>query len=357
MQRNDLKEKGWFNRAGAYFLFDGQFGSAGKGVLASWMAHMFQDDIELVTTNAGPNSGHTFLHEDEVIVTRQLPVAGVVLNKMGYETPTYLNAGSVIDPDVLRKELETHKPARVYVHPNAAVIDERDREQNKHIASTGSGTGPAIARKVSRPGNTRGTIVRYTPLNCPYALFFPPPIHSQDCWRTLVEVPQGYSLGINRMFYPFCTARECTPVQALLDLGWPIQSYRKSIVALRAYPIRTGSLDEGSSGPAYPDQREIEWDEIGREPEISTVTGRERRLFTWSWQQYRDMLRATQPDALFLNFLNYIDDIDKRYDFIGQVKSVYVQTLGRQPDFVLHGHGPTHTDIFYDPDFDKGAEP
>ena len=72
-----MRETGWFAENGVYALFDGQFGSSGKGLLAAAIGQAFKDDIDLVTTNAGPNSGHTAYIDGEKVVLHQLPMAGV----------------------------------------------------------------------------------------------------------------------------------------------------------------------------------------------------------------------------------------------------------------------------------------
>ena len=155
------------------------------------------------------------------------------------------------------------------------------------------------------------------------------------------EIGQGYSLGLLSGLYPHVTTRECTPAQLIADLGVSPRVYRKSIVSLRLRPIRTGNLEAHgkvySSGPGYPDQKEIEWSDIFAEPEISTVTKRQRRIFEWSDIQYKQMLLATQPDALFFNFCNYHVDWP---DQVKQHMNTYQYVLGRRPDFVLTGHGP-----------------
>ena len=63
-------------KKGAHVLVDGQFGSTGKGLLASYLAEKAWDegiDFDIVVTSAGPNSGHTFYHKGEKIVLKMLP--------------------------------------------------------------------------------------------------------------------------------------------------------------------------------------------------------------------------------------------------------------------------------------------
>ena len=338
----------WFDKPGVYSLFDGQYGSSGKGLLAAWLASTYRNEIKIVTTNAGPNSGHTFIWDNNKITLHQLPVSGVVLHNLGRQVPIYLNAGAVIDMDKLTNECLDNKVPfdSVGVNCNAAVIKEEHYGKNQSVASTGQGVGPAMIDKLSR---TMGAVyggqspISFRTHRKPVPYDVP----------VLMEIPQGFSLGLNQNFYPFVTTRECTPAQGLLDAGIPFQGHRKSIAAVRTYPIRTGNLEEHSSGNHYRDQIEINWGDIQRKPEISSTSERERRIFTWSWNQFGDMLRATIPDALFINFLNYLDGREAQQRFINQVVMEYKIVTGREPDFVLGGYGPKMADIRVERRHDK----
>ena len=160
-----------------------------------------------------------------------------------------------------------------------------------------------------------------------------------------VETAQGFSLGINQQFFPFSTSRECTVGQALADAGIPSSRLRKVLMTCRSYPIRVGNTDKGTSGGWYPDQQETTWEELGVEPELTTVTKRVRRVATWSWQQFEDAVRANEPDAIWLGFMDYIKDIDERIRFMTDVARRYTDIMDRTPDFLLCSYGPKPTDI------------
>jgi hypothetical protein len=136
--------RGWFDEPGAYVLVDGQYGSTGKGLLAGWLAEGAGGRITHVTTNAGPNSGHTayfqyqantgdYTGEPERVMTQQIPVASVFLHKMGYRPITLLNGGAVIDSAILLDEFTKYDfdTGEIFVHPNAVVIEEEDRRIDK----------------------------------------------------------------------------------------------------------------------------------------------------------------------------------------------------------------------------------
>jgi hypothetical protein len=61
----------------------------------------------------------------------------------------------------------------------------------------------------------------------------------------------------------------------------------------------------GWSGPCYPDQKELTWEEMGVTPEKTTVTKLTRRIFGFSREQTRQAIQVVMPDEIFLNFANY----------------------------------------------------
>lgn len=372
-----MKFDNYFTEPGAYVLVDGQFGSTGKGLLAAYIATLFRDRIGVVTTNAGPNSGHTaywewdqpemvygghgnvieHTPEPEKVMTQQIPVASVFLEKMGRKPLTYLNAGAIIDDDILSEEI--HKwlyPAacegRVGIHPCAAMIlpGHRDNDQLvlAKVAGTGKGVGPAIQAKIGRETENVAMQTYHHWAAKTGESSEPRPWSNFWNWEhdvVFVETAQGFSLGLNEArFYPHVTSRECTVGQALADARIPAKRLKKVIASLRTFPIRVGNTT-GSSGGYYPDQQEIEWKSIGQEPELTTVTKRKRRLFTWSWVQFEEMLRTNEPDVLFINFVNYLTDPIGRRDFLQKVMSEYHRIMHRAPDAVLLGHGPLVSDI------------
>ena len=103
-------------------------------------------------------------------------------------------------------------------------------------------------------------------------------------------------------------------------------------------------------GPAIGRVRLSGWnraiEKLGQEPERTTVTQRIRRIFTWSEIQYREMLRANKPDAVFLNFVNYLPP-DSIKEFVeSKIVIPYVEEIGRKLDFVLLGSGPYNESVY-----------
>lgn len=358
-----LRSAGWFVSPGAYVLVDGQFGSTGKGLLAGLLAEYGAGRLTHVTTNAGPNSGHTAYYqaqdgEPEKIMTQQIPIASVFLEKIGAPVCTILNGGAIIDPDILSDEVSKYgmtdaaTQTRLLIHPTAAIIIDEDRQADRAIvgkvAGTGKGIGPAIARKTMRLGGP-DAVETYRPMLPGEPRFNEMSWDRMWDWRydvVFVETAQGYSLGLNSArFYPHVTSRECTVMQAIADARIPVDMVRETVVCLRTYPIRVGNSPEGGySGDCYPDQRELTWEEIGVEPEITTVTKRVRRVFSWSRIQFQECMAANRPSTLFLNFANYMKPPELR-GLIETMMEDYRAVIGHDPDLVLLGFGPNTGDI------------
>lgn len=368
---HDHPFRDWFREPGAYVLVDGQFGSTGKGLLAGYITEQVGHRITKVTTNAGPNSGHTayYRHDvpgevppgfylmgpDEVyqkIVTKQIPVSSVFLNKMGYAHDCIINAGAIIDPSILLDEMGRwfNRPlgSRVLIHPSAALINDAAKQSDKvtehKIASTGKGVGPALVQKVMR---TYGKKVLAQQVFPP---FLPTEYKSwDDLWdwtkdRVFVETAQGFSLGINSArFYPCVTSRECTVGQALTDARIPVQMLRKVVCTFRTFPIRVGNT-ESSSGDWYPDQIEVNWAELGVEPELTTVTKRVRRVATFSLTQFGEAIATNRPNVIFFNFCNYMKS-EQLNELISKMEKIYCGIIGSYPESFLLGFGPLSGDI------------
>lgn len=336
--RTLLAARGWFSQSGVYVLVDGQFGSTGKGLVAGMLAETMGDKVGVVMSNAGPNSGHTSYLGEEKIVLRQLPTFGVVAHKLGHQPFMWLDNGAIIDPRVLRDELDRYGVEKyVKVSPVAAIADAEMRLAEtgltKNVGSTGKGTGAALARKVMR--DPLG-IMGHPSVRENFPVGYAPPSR-----MAFIEVSQGFSLGIDAGFFPYCTSRNCNVGQALLDAGVHPEMYRESMMVLRTFPIRVG----GASGPGYPDQQEITWEDLGVEPERTTVTNKVRRVFTWSDIQFRHALAANQSRFLFLNFCNYVGEgaIDQ---FVrDKILKNYAEVMGGTPTLLLLGFGPTSEDV------------
>jgi adenylosuccinate synthase len=144
----------------------------------------------------------------------------------------------------------------------------------------------------------------------------------QQGGTALHEGSQGFSLDINHgSHYPECTSRSTTAIQNIADMGIAHSLIGDIYLVIRPYPIRVGNVIEngqtiGYSGDCYSDHKEISWEEVAKEAgappeemqkELTTVTKRLRRVFTFSKEQLIEAVEINGATKIALNFANYID--------------------------------------------------
>lgn len=306
----------------AYLIMDGQWGSTGKGLIAGYLATRIHRP-DGVICNFGPNAGHTVVFPNkDMVMTQQLPTAIISPSV----SRIFIGPGAIINPIIFMAEVHKYRKyldnKHIFIHPRAAVIQlkhlTQESESLKRISSTQKGVGAAITSKIMREedaiiGNYEGPdgIQRFVKSVEIYE-------HQLDKVKKLqIESAQGFELGLNTgSSYPYCTSRDVIPYQIFADCGLPYTvPIHDIVVSLRTYPIRVGHQYEangvkvGDSGPVYPDQEELQWSDISLapKPETTTVTGKVRRVFTFSLQGYKRMLKFLSPSNIFLNFVNYLD--------------------------------------------------
>jgi adenylosuccinate synthase len=335
------------NGDGAFILVDGQFGSTGKGLLASYLAR-WAHKISIVVTSGGSNSGHTFYTHDtsEKVVLKHLPTLAVAAKYRDIDIPVYLSPGAIVDPDILNQEVEWFG-IPVMLAATATVISHIDKDSESSgtiaaVAGTRQGVGAALVRKIQRDPNAivRDSGVAWHP--------FIRVVHEIPDWRQFkrpfLEVSQGFSLGYHSQFYPKVTSRECTAAQGMADARIPPHMVNQVLMVIRTFPIRVGNHEGFSSGDWYPDQKEVSFSEIGQPEELTTVTKRVRRIATFSGKQYEEALLANRPAVVLVNFMNYISDRATRVKFAQGLRHEARRILGREPKF-LYGYGPRISDI------------
>lgn len=308
---------------GINVLFDGQWGSTGKGKLSAFLA--YYSDCVWNTADFQPNAGHTVVIDGGEYVTKSIP-SGYV----NRSTKLFLTAAATINPEVFLKEVEMLDPVfgirkRLWIHPHAGVVFPEDIEEERQsmggIASTMTGGGAALRRKVARKAKLAKDVPELQPYvkDCTFYILK----DARRGARVLSETAQGFDLSLNHGWqYPYTTSRDVTPASTLNNLGAPPQLLARTWASMRTMPIRVGHFYDpktgekiGDSGPFYPDQEELSWDEVhgiaGTTKdltELTTVTKRVRRIFTWSQCQFNRMLQICQPTDIFMNFVNYLDD-------------------------------------------------
>lgn len=264
----------------ATIVVGGQYGSEGKGKVVALLAS--RSTSPWIVRCGGPNSGHTVTIHGKDVILRQVPSSAEPRNAM-----LCLAAGCAIDQAVLLSELDLLgiERQRIIVDPRAVIVTEEDRESERlgltHIASTCSGTGAALARRMSRrsevllAGDSEELQAR-----CRLETVAPLLHHALDDGKdVIVEGTQGFSLSLlHGPDYPFVTSRDTTASGFATEVGLSPRVISNIIMVVRTFPIRVG-------GPSGPFAGETSWDEIARMsgapavfPEYTSVTKRLRRV-------------------------------------------------------------------------------
>ena len=318
-------------------VVDMQYGSTGKGLIAGYLAEV--NGYDTVINANMPNAGHTYINADGRKWIHKVLPNGIVSPNL---KRVMIGPGSVFCPMRLMEEIEGSadllKDVEILIHPNAVPLTykfiENDQDVAWRVGGTGQGSGAALQAKVNRTAAIAfGSNDWYTHLVCTHEEWRDALVASE---RILAEGAQGFSLSVSERFYPYCTSRDCTPARFLADMAVPVQMLNEVIGTVRTFPIRSG----GNTGPCYPDQMEIDWDLIGVQAELATVTKKQRRLFTFSNTQIADAMFGIMPSKIFLNFCNYYgrgnDELVELINFLNSEAKKYngrVEYLGFGPKF------------------------
>jgi adenylosuccinate synthase len=354
-----MLKRRWFVQGKVSAIVGGQFGSEAKGLAAAYMTYheaMHDPSGDYVfITNAGAQAGHTTIRIDgSKYICYHLPTGFVEVQKMGGSACAYVNAGAVIDTDLMRQEIEDTgvDPSQIRVNAFAAVISDRDKDREKtggpnRIASTGKGIGSALSRKIMRGADS--SIARHFKeefMNMGVMVTDSPvaPLSKNSYYG--LEIPQGTSLSINNSgMYPYTTSRDCWISSGLNDAGIHPHYLNQVCMVVRTFPIRVGNTtnEDGtvnSSGPFYEGSEELKWSYFGPhvEPERTTVTKRIRRIATWSNFQYERSCTLNRPDIVFLSFVNYLNTPDELITLMTNMENIH-RRLSLSP-YTIYSWGP-----------------
>jgi len=291
-------------------ILGGQYGSEGKGSVASWMAVVTQYDATIRT--GGTNAGHTFipLLKKEPVKMRQLPCTWDMCQMM------IVPSGAVIDIELFLKEVNLihdfypEGEHVICVSPYATVVTEEDRKEesmvglSNRIGSTGEGIGAARASRLMRETPIAGDFAALGPWikNWGKAKL----IISNPNSRILIESSQGFALSLHYKHYPKCTSGDLMPYQILqdADIPWGLHQTHVHMVC-RTFPIRVA----GASGYLY---EETSWVDLRKQlgnhipEERTTVTNKVRRVGMFDFKLMRDALEACCPTRVILTFADYL---------------------------------------------------
>jgi adenylosuccinate synthase len=339
-------------------VMDFQYGSTGKGLIAGYLAK--RENYDTVVCSFATNAGHTYIDKEREmhVMTQQLPTGAVSSDTV---KNILIGPGALIHHDTLLNEIaQNHgrlKDKRIMIHPQAAVVENYHAKQEvdwgmTKIGSTTKGCGAAAIERIQRhPDGPNIAKERFwlEPLG-KYVV-------SEDDYRAaleqaenvLIEGAQGFSLSMYHGQYPYTTSRDVTPWQIAADCGLPYRwaSYVKVVGACRTFPIRVNNRD-GSSGPCYPDQVELDWDGFpGVAPELTTVTKLKRRIFSFSRKQMEEAMfhcGGYWDTRVFLNFVNYLQD-PADFDTVLRLIEEGGKGYFNPPKVQWFGYGPDDSNV------------
>jgi len=342
-----------------------QWGDEGKGKITDLLSG--SADM-VVRYQGGVNAGHTIVVQGQTFKLHLIP-SGILYPN----TECVIGCGTVIDPQVLIKELEQLEQLNIstanllisqtahVTMPYHRMIDKASEEVrgNHKIGTTGRGIGPTYADKSERTGirmldlmdtdglreqlertiNYKNTILE--------KLYNLPPLNPQDVIEEylsyaerlrpfvvdtalkiydavlrrrniLFEGAQGTLLDLDHGTYPYVTSSNPVAGGACVGSGLGPTMIDRVIGVSKAYTTRVGE------GP-FPTELD---DEIGellgdRGAEFGTTTGRKRRCGWFDAVIGRYAVRINGMDCMALTKLDVLDELEEikvcvAYDIDGE---------------------------------------
>ena len=298
-----------------WVIVGGQYGSEGKGKVSAFIAR--QENIDICVRCGGPNSGHSFVDENgKNIVLRQLPTGFV-----NPRTRLLIPAGALIDPEVLRQEIESLglPTERVGIDRKCFIIEEKDRENEQdlglreRLSSTLCGVGSAQSRRVLRGEDARlaRDVGRQHSWMNDYLTDVSREVNTalDHKNKVLIEGTQGFGLSLYHSdHYPKTTSRDTTAAGFLAEVGVSPRLVTEIVVVFRTFPIRVAGQQAG------PLKDEISWEQLQRQSryphpieERTSVTHKIRRVGRFEWDYAVAALEMNRPTRIAINGLDYLN--------------------------------------------------
>ncbi len=294
-------------------LIGGEYGSEGKGHVASYLSPEYGYLVRV----GGPNAGHKVFEVPEPYTFHQLP-SGTRCS----EAKLILGPGAVLSVKQVMQEIADCEIGtdRLFIDPQALVIDDADVATETalvaQIGSTGQGVGAATARKVLR--TLAEPPVKLAAQAAEFAPFIRPTLDVlEDAFsrgeRILLEGTQGTGLSLHHGTYPHVTSRETSGSGCLAEAGIAPTRVRRTIMVMRTYPIRVQSPAGSTSGHM---ETELDWETISQRSgvpieeltvtELTSTTKKKRRVAEFDWTLLRKAASLNGPTDIAITFADYI---------------------------------------------------
>lgn len=255
----------------------GQFGSEAKGAIAAYLC--VRDNVDFACRTGATNAGHTVVYTDAAGVAHRCAMQSLPVGWVNPHTRLILGAGTLIDLDILEREIDQVSSLtgedvldrlfidhRAYIHVKSA--GERSTASGRHhaIGATGKGCSEALMDRIRLRGLLDLTIGRCAgrgeiPIRLIPRLFDTERLlnqHYDDGDLIQLEGTQGQLLDLYLGPYPYTTHKQTGPAQWMLECGLSPALPTNIVMVVRTFPIRVA----GNSGPL---PNEISWSELTRE--------------------------------------------------------------------------------------------
>lgn len=314
-----------------------QYGSEGKGAITTYLSPL----ASLGVRTGASNAGHTIYFRGQKFVMRQIP--SVWVNPLA---KLIIGRGAIISLDVLFGEIEyisrfAKIDNRLYIDPQAHVVtpeqiaNEKKTDLAKRIGSTsaiaGEGIGIALADKVLRKSSC--LLAREVAMLKPYLSDTVDMINSylDDDEFVILEGTQGFNLSLEHGSFPYVTSRDTTATAIAASAGVSTHLFETEVIGVtRTYPIRVA----GQSGPSDKDSCEITWQKLTKLAgakklivEKTSVTGKVRRVATFSEKEFKKACQVNRPKELALTFADYLDWTMREKEKISPVVEKFMERL------------------------------
>lgn len=304
-------------------LIGGQYGSEGKGNIVAYLAR----EYDVMVRVGGPNAGHTVASAAGTFTYHHLPSGS-----RDVTARLLLGPGMTIYLPGLLTEIGECGigPDRLFIDPQATIIEQADRDaEQEHlvstIASTGSGSGAAAARRILSRGKATFRLAKDVEELRPY-VGAPGNYHGstsdrlEEAYRSgqsiLLEGTQGSGLSIFHGDYPYVTSRDTNVAGCLAEAGISPSRVRKILMVIRPMPIRVGDPDGNEGHTSGLLKHPTTFDAIaqfaGLEAEAlnaaekTSTTHRKRKVGWFEWDQFRKACALNAPTDIVLTFADYL---------------------------------------------------
>lgn len=331
-------------------LIGGQYGSEGKGNIVAYLAR----EYDVMVRVGGPNAGHTVASSAGPYTYHHLPSGS-----RDVTARLLLGPGMTIHLPGLLREIKqcAISDDRLFIDPQATIIEEEDigTEKEGHlvstIASTGSGSGVAAARRILDRGKGTVRLARDVEALRPY-VGTPGNYHGstsdrlEEAYRNghsiLLEGTQGSGLSIFHGAYPHVTSRDTNVAGCLAEAGISPSRIRKILMVIRPMPIRVSDPDGDQGHTSGTLKRPTTFDEIARfsgleakilnAAEKTSTTNRNRRVGWFEWDQFRKACALNAPTDIVLTFADYLKSTNskaRRFEQLDSETIKFVEELER----------------------------